>query len=302
MKAFNFNSIISLITTFDTEQKCINYLEKQRWPNRVISPYNALSKVYKCKNNQYKCKASNKFFNVRTNTMFEGSNIKLRTWFLAIYLIASHKKGISSCQLAKYLNVTQKTSWFILQRIRKCLICENKNILNNEVEVDEVYIGGKIRNDKNKPNAQGRSTKYKTPIFGMVERNGKLNAKKVNNAQCYTLLSNIVRYVKDATIYSDEWLGYKDVKKLYEHYIIKHSQNEYVNGNIYTNTIEGFWAILKRGFLGTYQYVSKKHIQIYVDEFVFRYNTRKMSESDRFGYLIKNIGVRTRYSDLKMAG
>lgn len=92
MKAFNFDSIISLITTFDTEQKCINYLEKQRWPNRVISPYNALSKVYKCKNNQYKCKASNKFFNVRTNTMFEGSNIKLRTWFLAIYLIASHKK------------------------------------------------------------------------------------------------------------------------------------------------------------------------------------------------------------------
>ena len=92
MKAFNFDSIISLITTFDTEQKCINYLEKQRWPNRVISPYNALSKVYKCKNNQYKCKASNKFFNVRTNTMFEGINIKLRTWFLAIYLIASHKK------------------------------------------------------------------------------------------------------------------------------------------------------------------------------------------------------------------
>mgnify|MGYP003294645093 CR=1 FL=1 len=189
-----------------------------------------------------------------------------------------------------------------MQRIRKCFNYENKNILNNEVEVDEVYIGGKIRNDKNKPNAQGRSTKYKTPIFGMVERNGKLNAKKVNNAKCSTLFSNIVRYVKDATIYSDEWLGYRDVKKLYEHYIIKHGQNEYVNGNIYTNTIEGFWAILKRGFLGTYQYVSKKHIQIYVDEFVFRYNTRKMSESDRFGYLIKNIGVRTRYSDLKMAG
>lgn len=298
MKTFNFNSIISLITNFDTEQKCINYLEEQRWNGKVISPFDNNSKVYKCKNNLYKCKNTNRFFNVKTGTIFEGSNIKLRTWFLAIYLISSHKKGISSCQLSKYLNVTQKTSWFILQRIRKCFNYENKNILNNEVEVDEVYIGGKIRNDKNKPNAQGRSTKYKTPIFGMVERNGKLNAKKVNNAKCSTLLSNIVKYVKDATIYSDEWLGYRDVKKLYEHYIIKHGQNEYVNGNIYTNTIEGFWAILKRGFLGTYQYVSKKHIQIYVDEFVFRYNTRDMGESDRFMSLIKNIGVRTRYRDL----
>lgn len=298
MKTFNFNSIISLITNFDTEQKCIDYLEKQRWNGKVISPFDPSSKVYKCKNNLYKCKNTNKFFNVKTGTIFEGSNIKLRTWFLAIYLISSHKKGVSSCQLAKYLNVTQKTSWFILQRIRKCFNYENKNILNNEVEVDEVYIGGKIRNDKNKPNAQGRSTKYKTPIFGMVERNGKINAMKVPNTGSATLLSNIVKYVKDAVIYSDEWIGYKDVKRWYEHYVIKHSKNEFVNGKIYTNTIEGFWSILRRGFIGTYQFVSKKHIQIYVDEFVFRYNTRNMTESERFMYLIKNVGVRTRYRDL----
>lgn len=108
MKTTIFNSIIELITTFDTEQKCIDFLEKQRWNGKVVSPYDSNSKVYKCSNNLYKCKNTRRLFNVRTNTLFEGSNISLRTWFLAIYLIASHKKGISSCQLAKDLHVTQK--------------------------------------------------------------------------------------------------------------------------------------------------------------------------------------------------
>ena len=136
MKTTIFNSIIELITTFDTEQKCIDFLEKQRWNGKVVSPYDSNSKVYKCSNNLYKCKNTRRLFNVRTNTLFEGSNISLRTWFLAIYLIASHKKGISSCQLAKDLHVTQKTGWFILQRIRK--FCQMKLKLTRFIWVESV--------------------------------------------------------------------------------------------------------------------------------------------------------------------
>ena len=243
----------------------------------------------KCSNNLYKCKNTRRLFNVRTDTLFEGSNISLRTWFLAIYLIASHKKGISSCQLAKDLHVTQKTGWFILQRIRKCFNFENKTVLSNEVEIDEVYLGGVSSKSKGQPGGQGRSTKYKTPVLGMVERGGKLNAIKVPNTKGSTIIPNVVKYIKDAIVYTDEWVGYKNVKDLFEHYIIKHGENEYVRGKVYTNTIEGFWSLLKRGFIGTYQYISKKHLQIYVDEFVFRYNTKMMSEYDRFIHLLSNM-------------
>lgn len=301
MKTTIFNSIIELITTFDTEQKCIDFLEKQRWNGKVVSPYDSNSKVYKCSNNLYKCKNTRRLFNVRTNTLFEGSNISLRTWFLAIYLIASHKKGISSCQLAKDLHVTQKTGWFILQRIRKCFNFENKTVLSNEVEIDEVYLGGVSSKSKGQPGGQGRSTKYKTPVLGMVERGGKLNAIKVPNTKGSTIIPNVVKYIKDAIVYTDEWVGYKNVKDLFEHYIIKHGENEYVRGKVYTNTIEGFWSLLKRGFIETYQYISKKHLQLYVDEFVFRYNTKMISEYDRFIHLLSNMCVRTRYNDLKIA-
>ena len=298
MKQFAFNSIIELIQKFNTEQKCIEFLEEQKWNGNVVSPYDSTSKVYKCKNNLYKCKNSNKFFNVRTNTMFENSNISLQTWFMAIYLIASHKKGISSCQIAKDLNVTQKTGWFLLQRIRKCFNFENNSILSNEVEIDETYLGGFSSATKGQPGGQGRSTKYKSAVLGMVERGGKVNAMKVENTRGSTIIPNVVKYIKDATVYTDEWIGYKKVKEMYEHYVINHSSSQYVNGKIYTNTIEGFWSLLKRGFLGTYHFVSKKHLQIYVDEFVFRYNTKGMNEYCRFVHLMSNMQVRTRYNDL----
>lgn len=178
---------------------------------------------------------------------------------------------------------------------------ENKTVLSNEVEIDEVYLGGVSSKSKGQPGGQGRSTKYKTPVLGMVERGGKLNAIKVPNTKGSTIIPFVVKYIKDAIVYTDEWVGYKNVKDLFEHYIIKHGENEYVRGKVYTNTIEGFWSLLKRGFIGTYQYISKKHLQLYVDEFVFRYNTKMISEYDRFIHLLSNMCVRTRYNDLKIA-
>ena len=168
----------------------------------------------------------------------------------------------------------------MLQRIRNCFECENKHNLSNEVEIDETYIGGRERNKKQsseKSGTQGRSIKTKVPVIGMIERKGKLVSHIIENAKSVTLTSAIVDKVdKTATIYTDEWKGYYTIDKLYNHLFVKHKENEFVNGNVSTNTIEGFWGLLKRGILGIYHKISKKHLQMYIDEFVFRYNTRKI--------------------------
>lgn len=298
----DFKSVRELIKAFPDEQTCVNHLEALRWNGNVVSPFDETSKVYNCAGNKYKCKNTGKYFNVRTATLFDNTKVELQTWFVAIYLITGHKKGISSLQLAKDLNVTQKTAWFMLQRIRNCFGVENNHDLDNEVEADETFIGGKNKNrhtDKKVANSQGRSFKDKTPVLGMVERNGKLVAKKVENTSSESLTPEIVNAVKQsATIYTDEWLGYNSLQRIYDHAFVKHNQKEYVNGRVHTNTIENFWSLLKRGIIGIYHFTSKKHLQKYVDEFVFRYNTRNNTTCNRFNVLLANSNNRLTYKNL----
>ena len=142
----DFNTILELLQAFPDEQTCIDHLEELRWNGNVISPFNPLSKVYNCKGNKYRCKETGKYFNVRTGTLFDNTKVKLQKWFLAIWLVTSHKKGISSIQLSKDIGVTQKTAWFMLQRIRNCFGIDNDAKLDNEVEGDETYVGGKNKN------------------------------------------------------------------------------------------------------------------------------------------------------------
>lgn len=301
----NIQSLLDLIKTFPDEQSCIDYLEQIRWAGIPVSPFDETSKVYKCKNNQYKCKNTKKYFNVKTGTMYDNTKMPLQKWFLAIWLVTSHKKGISSLQLGRDLNVTQKSAWFMLQRIRACFQIENNNQLEGVVEVDETFVGGKSKNrhkDKKVPMSQGRAFKDKTPVLGILQRGGKLNAVVVVDTKENTIKPHIMKFVKEGSrLISDEWWAYRNMKNHYDHHIVNHARKEYVNLNdnsIHSNSIESSWKQLKTMYNGIYNWMSKKHLQLYVDEFVYRFNMKKHPDSDKFNWLLLNSGIRTKYKDL----
>lgn len=304
MFSYKFNSIVDLLNHFSTEQSCIEFLESQRWDGNVVSPFDSNSKVWKCKNNRYRCINTGKYFNVKTGTLFDNTKISLRKWFVAIWLLTCHKKGTSSIQLAKDLGITQKSAWFVAQRIRQCF-CIEEPIFDGIVEVDETFVGGKNKNrHKNKkvPMCQGRSYKDKTPVLGLLQRGGRLAAFVIPDTKVKSIQPILRRVLEhSAWLMSDEWLAYRGMHKHCKHSIIDHSRKEYVNFDdsmIHTNSIEGFWSIFKRGYNGIYNWMSKKHLQKYVDEFVFRYNTRKIKESERFCLFLQKIEHRLKYADL----
>ena len=295
----DFNSILELIQAFPDQQSCIDHLEALRWNGNAVSPFDADSKVYNCKGNKYKCKETGKYFNVKTNTIFDNTKLPLQKWFLAIWLATSHKKGISSLQLGRDLNITQKSAWFMLSRIRQCFGLDNDK-MEGEVEVDETYVGGREKNkhyDKKIKNASG--AKGKAPVLGMVQRGGKVSAKRIDDTTMKTITNEIVKIVKEgAKLYTDEYSSYSRMRRVYDHSVVKHSAGNYVKGRVHTNTIEGFWSLLKRGIFGIYHFTSKKHLQLYVDEFVFRYNSRTQPEAMRFNMFLKNTENRIKYVDL----
>ena len=303
---FNVTSLQELVREFSDEQKCIAFLEEIFWNGTPVSPFDQTSKVYKCKNNKYRCLNTGKYFNVKTGTIFEHSKIKLTDWFVAIWLFTTHKGGLSSCELSREIHVTQKTAWFMLQRIRKTVEFENNTGLDNEIELDETYVGGLNKNrhaNKKVKHAQGRSCKDKVPVFGMIERGGKVVANVVNSTSERDLMPYITRTVEfTATLFTDEWVAYKNLDEVYEHFIVNHGIGQYVSGNATTNRMENFWGNFKRSIIGVYRVLSKWHLQKYVDESVFRFNTRKMQPYERFVYLLPHTNnCRLKYEELKNA-
>ena len=287
--------------SFPNEESAIKFYEKIRWKDGVVSPFDATSKVYKCANGKYKCKNTGKYFTYRTKTFFANSKLGMRDWLYAIIMIANHKNAISSYQLADDLDIQQKTAWYMLHRIRTAMAKENNQKLSGEVEIDETFVGGKNINrhkDKKVEKCQGRSYKDKVPVFGILERGGKLIAKVVSNTQAKTIVPIIKEKVElGSVVYTDGW-DYSGLHGKYVQRSVDHEKHFY--GTTYvtdegeiitvsTNGIENAWSHFKRMIFGIYYHVSKKYMQRYIDEFVFRFNTRNYTDSQRFNLLLRNI-------------
>lgn len=304
MLGIEYKSLVELIRAFPDDESCLEYLEAARWGDKVVSPFDPTSKVYRCKGHKFYCKNTGKYFNALTGTFLENTKVSLTKWMMAVWLLSAAKKGVSSYQLARDIGVTQKTAWFILHRIRKCL-ADTETVLDGEVEMDETFVGGKNKNrhwNKKVKNCQGRAHLDKTPVFGMVERGGHLAAQVIPDTSQQSITPVVLQRVsRNATIFTDEWMGYDKLDKLYNRWFIDHSRGQYVDGNITTNRIEGFWGIFKRGIIGVYQMATRKHLQKYVDEFVWRYNTRLVTQGQRFSMFFANFDSRLRYKDLVYA-
>lgn len=259
----------------------MDYLEKIRWGDTAKCPHCDSEKTYKFSSGKlFKCGSCRKQFTVKIGTIFGDSKISLQKWFLVIYFATSLKKGISSIQVHKYVGVTQKTAWFMLQRIRYAI--ENNTYekkLGNETEIDETYIGGNRRGSK-----RGRGAEHKTSVIGIAERQGEVRAEVTADTTSRTVAKIVRENVQiGAVMYSDEYPVYNClVKQGFNHKTCNHSAKQYVIGDVHTNTIEGFWSHLKRGVDGVYHHVSRKHLNKYVKEYEYRYNTRTMTDFQRF--------------------
>ncbi len=251
----------------------------------------------------HQCKDCRKKFTVRTGTIFERSHISLDKWLYAMYLLQTSRKGISSLQLSKQLGITQKSSWFLLHRLREACDIE-ASPMSGVVEVDETYIGGKRENMSNSKRKElaGRGTVGKIPVLGMRERGGDVQAEVVDDTTAETLQGRVRESVEaGSTVYTDVSRAYWSLGNTYDHGTVKHSVREFVNEMAHTNGIESIWAVLKRGYNGIYHQMSRKHLTRYINEFVFRLNQGnvKIPTMTRLDSLIDGaIGRRLTYRQL----
>jgi len=277
-------SLFAFQQQFPDEASCLTFLENQRWGENGTGrycPHCGSVKTYKFVDGKlFKCGECRKKFTVKVGTMFSDSHILLQKWFYAIYLNTSLKKGISSIQLAKYLDITQKTAWFMLQRIRYSVEKSGRgDLLGNIVEADETYVGGTRHDGK-----RGRGASGKTPVVGIAERKGEIRLEVTENTKAVTLDKVITDHVTPgATVMTDEYRPYGHVTQLgYKHRRVNHASKNFVVGQKHTNTIEGAWSHLKLSIRAIYIGVSPKHLQKYCAEYEYRYNTRELKDDERF--------------------
>lgn len=279
-------NIIQIYKQFPTEESCLKHLEKVRWEGRPTCPYCKSQNQTPVENGfRYHCNTCNTPYSVTVQTIFHKTHLDLQKWFLAISLILNAYKGVSARQLARDLEVNKNTAWYMAMRIRNAMV-QQKELLQGVVEMDETYVGGKRKGPR------GRGALGKTPVVGMVARGGKIVAKKVFKVDA-RILTALVRekvQVEETTMMTDEFRGYSKLKHFISHKTINHSR-WYVDGDTHTNTIEGFWSLLKRGIVGQYHKVSAHRLPKYIDEFCFRYNHR--GEVNLFDtLLLKSVGTR----------
>jgi len=292
-------TLLEAVEYFKSPANCYAYMVPRRWANGVVKcPTCGTDKVkFQPQHNRWQCSShhSRRQFTLKTGTIFEDSPIGLDKWLPAMWLICSNRNGISSWELHRTLGVTQKTAWFMLQRIRLAMQDDlTGGKLGGEVEVDETFIGGKARNmhkDRKIKNQQlGRNIGNKTVVLGILERGGKVRASVVPDRTKPVMQEHVRAHVeKGSQIHSDEHAGNWRMDDEYEHNIVNHL-SAYVDGNVHTNGMENFWSLLKRGINGTYVSVEPFHLFRYVDEQAFRYNNRlPMKDADRFGCLVRKV-------------
>lgn len=272
-------STFEFFAKFPNEEAARKFFEAKRWGDEPVCGHCGSVNATECKDHKpmpYRCKDCRKHFSVRTGTVLAESRLPLQKWLLAIFMLTSARKGIPSTQMARELGVTQKTAWFLAQRIRETWLKDRGDRMDGQVQVDETYIGGKEASKHAKKKLKsGRGTVGKTAVFGMRDAQGQVRAMPVTDTKGMTLTGLVAANVQPgATVVTDEFRSYRNLGAMgFDHRKVRHSAGEYVRDMAHTNGIESFWALLKRGYIGIYHYMSVKHLHRYVNEFSFRHNT-----------------------------
>lgn len=299
-----FDSLFALVKAIPDEQAAIDHFTAIRWRNGAFCPHCGTTKIYHFSDNRtHKCGSCRKRFSIKVGTIFHASKIPLQKWFMAIWMLTSHKKGIASTTLANDIDVTQKTAWFMLHRLRHAATTDTFNQpLDGMVEADETYIGGKERNKHRSKRTGGKQGGAgKEVVFGMLDRDGDLRTVHTDNQRAYNVQGIIGRNVeKGSVMLTDEHPSFVGLAQDYIHHTVNHSAGEYVRKfYIHTNGIESVWALLKRQILGIHHYVSPKHLSRYLDEMTWRFNRRDEGEGARVNDLLAATeGKRIQYRQL----
>jgi transposase-like protein len=298
VKPREFQSLEELTRAIPDEPAAIAHFRAIRWKNGEFCPYCGHDRLYHFANGKaHKCAQCKQRFSIKVGTIFEDSNLPLRKWMLAVWFITSHKKGIASTQLAKDLDVTQKTAWFMMHRLRHAARTRSFNRrLMGDVEADETFVGGKDRNRITRK----RGEKAKAVVMGILERSGELRAKQVDTP--WKAAAEVPNHLAPtARLLTDEYPPYRKsaLKAGVAHETVRHSRDEYVRGDVHVNSIEGYWSQLKRQIYGIHHWVSRKHLDRYVGESVWRFNRRALTETLRFNELLALAdGSRLTYPEL----
>ncbi|MAN80671.1 MAG: IS1595 family transposase [Rhodospirillaceae bacterium] len=297
-------SLYEFFQQFPDEEAARLFFEQKRWPNGVECPHCGSHETSECKDHKpmpYRCRSCRKHFSVRVGTVLAESRLPLHKWLMAIYMMTTARKGIPSTQMARELGTTQKTAWFLAQRIRETWMASiGGGDMGPTVEVDETFVGGRERNKhSNKKLRAGRGAVGKQPVIGIMERGGRVIAGPIPSTDGPTL-KGVIRYhvAPGSTVYTDNHAGYRGMRG-YNHASVNHGVGEYVREQAHTNGIESFWSLLKRGYYGIYHYMSVKHLHRYVNEFSFRHNTAKVDTIDFMGMTAaRMVGLRLTYKEL----
>jgi transposase-like protein len=303
-----FASLYAMFEAIPDEAAAIAHFTAIRWKNGAFCPYCGSVRVYHFSDNKtHKCGDCRQRFSIKVGTIFEDTKIQLRKWLAAIWLITSHKKGIASTQLARDIGVTQKTAWFMLHRLRHAARTRSFNRPmggdGRPVEVDETFIGGKAGNrplsERVSRRATGEPPKPKAIVMGLLERGGDLRAGVVAGTSADDLETVVRHHVAEgAKVYTDEHRGYRDLRNGYDHQTVAHRNEEYARGPVHTNSLEGFWSLLKRQIYGIHHWVSVKHLDQYVAEASWRYMLRERPDGQRVTTLLAQTDGRLTYNML----